>query len=282
MPERPPSQWFKKVLPSLRRQYPKYSADRLDNIAAGIWHGFSPKKQESLTRKLEKNSPDLPAIIAKAIKDFGGWTSQNLDWERGYREGERKEEDRQRGIQVQRSRQAQLDKKQTHQLERYTNPDNPVRIEQRRERRAGLGYRAGERKEQHQEPGTVVASAGGKKDHLGPLADPEFHGEPFYEDAGEEPTYVDLGDVVEGKAKVQKQFYYGRPIVLPLKIKRYSLFMPFEVKVATKSFGEVKAGDLVVEGFVSAPIKDLQGDILEPPALVEAKEAMVRAPHNLI
>jgi hypothetical protein len=87
----------------------------------------------------------------------------------------------------------------------------------------------------------------------------------------------------------QKQFYGRGPIVLPLKIKRYSLFMPFEVHVATKSVGSggfehggIEKGDLLVEGFVSAPIKDLQGDVLETPALVEAKEAMVRAPHNLI
>ena len=296
MPKRPTKDWWRKMRAQIGRtpKYRKRSDEDKDAITAGIWHGYSDETKKRLAAREGKKAFFLAGktyyLMVKRFqalqagsdaKDFGGWTSQNLDWERGYREGERKEEDRQRGIQVQRSRQAQLDKKQTHQLERYTNPDNPVRIEQRRERRAGLGYRAGERKEQHQEPGTVVASVARGKDHLGPLADPEFHGEPFYEDAEEEPTYVDLGDVVEGKAKVQKQFY-GRPIVMPLKIKRYSLFMPFEVKVATKSFGEVKAGDLVVEGFVSAPIKDLQGDVLETPALVEAKEAMVRAPHNLI
>ena len=307
-------------------KYRKRSDEDKDAITAGIWHGYSDETKKRLAAREGKKAFFLAGktyyLMVKRfralqagsdVKDFGGWTSQNLDWERGYREGERKEEDRQRGIKVQRSRQAQLDKKQTHQLERYTNPDNPVRIEQRRERRSGLGYRAGERKEQHQEPGTVVASVARGKDHLGPLADPEFHGEPFYEDAGEEPTYVDLDDVVEGKGPLhpemekvkdhpgqscddahagmphehfmghqgQKQFYGRGPIVLPLKIKRYSLWMPFEVKVATKSFGEVKAGDLIVEGFVSAPIKDLQGDVLETPAMVEAKEAMVRAPHNL-
>jgi len=189
--------------------------ERTRATVGNIWHNvMSPGQRRARVSEAERKKGFYDIFLKAGLdkrsaynlavataKDFGGWTSHNLDWERGYREGERKAEDRMRGIQVQRSREPQYEKKQAQQLERYTNPDNPVRIEQRRERRAGLAYRAGERKEQHQEPGTVVASVARGKDHLGPLADPEFHGEPFYEDAGEEPTYLDIYDVIEGKAR---------------------------------------------------------------------------------
>jgi hypothetical protein len=56
----------------------------------------------------------------------------------------------------------------------------------------------------------------------------------------------------------------------------------FETRVCTKAFGDVQKGDVIVEGFVSAPIKDLQGDVLELPALVQAKAAMTAPPHNLV
>jgi len=272
LPKRPPSEWFTKVQRSLRQQYPKYSPERLDKIAAGIWHGFSPKKQESLTRKLEKSArmrekatktliaackqvgltDTLAKFLArKILKDFGGWTSHNLDWERGYREGERKAEDRQRGLRVQRTREPQLvgkpcpfAGKQSQQLTYATEEDNSVREEQEKQKRQALRYRAGEFKEQHQGVGEVPIAPGSSTK---PKPPPAF-----------KPKSV-------------------------RRIKRFSIFVPIDVKLATKSYaGGVQRGDLIVEGFVSMPVKDLQGDILELPALVKAKNEMVRAPHNLV
>lgn len=338
-------------------KYSEMSDKRKDKITAGIYQNYDDKTKRKLRAQ----------YAGKDEKDFGGWTSHNLDWERGFREGERKAEDRERGIETQRTRTPQLEGKQSQQLQPYTDEDNPVRVEQRRERQAGLRYRAGERKQQHQKPGTVVANVSGMeafraslpkqrtvldvigsiesgemdksieeqlnpqlKGDLGPLADPEKHGKPFSLGEGEEPSYHDLSDITGeddeltpiriGKRRKAlhpemiahqdhpgvscdkahpgeqheswkirnkdadaewKQFYAPHsPQPLPTKIKRYSLFMPFEVRVATKSFGGIEKGDLVVEGFVSAPIKDLQGDVLELNALMQAKNVMTRPPYD--
>jgi hypothetical protein len=74
-----------------------------------------------------------------------------------------------------------------------------------------------------------------------------------------------------------------------IRSERYALFLPINVKLATKSVGSggfehggVERGDLMVEGFVSMPVKDLQGDVLEVPALIKAKNTMTKAPHNLV
>jgi hypothetical protein len=353
-PKSPP-----KGYPTDRTQYAdpanfKYPLDSEDHVRAAWSYINMPKNRakyedhELATMENRIKKAGAKYDIDFSEKDFGGWTSQNLDWERGFREGERKAEDRQRGIETQRTRTPQLQAKQGDQTLPYSDPNNPVRVEQRRERQAGLRQRAGERKLQHQEPGTVVANVTGEKkqltildvlgpeavdlkDDLGPLSDPEKHGKPFYaQPQGEEPTYTDLEDIVQGKGPIEmatalhlemeavqdhpgvscdkahpgehhvswaqrnkdadaewKQFY-GRyaPRPLPQKIKRYGLFAPFEVHVATKSVGygdnAIEKGDLVVECFVSAPIKDLQGDILDVPALMQAKQAMVRAPTNRI
>lgn len=73
---------------------------------------------------------------------------------------------------------------------------------------------------------------------------------------------------------------YGSKI---LKTKNFSLFVPItKINVVTKSVGELQRGDILVEGYVSKPIKDLQGDVLEESALVEAKDAMIKPPHNLV
>jgi hypothetical protein len=219
----------------------------------------------SRTRKAEKAVKSLIAackevgltdtlakyLARKILKDFGGWTSHNLDWERGYREGERKAEDRQRGLRVQRTREPQLvgkpcpfAGKQSQQLTYATEEDNPVREEQEKQKRHALRYRAGEQKEQHQGVGEFPIAPGSSTK---PKPPPAF------------------------KPKSVK------------RIKRFSIFVPIDVKLATKSYaGGVQRGDLIVEGFVSMPVKDLQGDILELPALVKAKNEMVRAPHNLV
>ena len=378
---RPPLGWWKKMRPQIGRnpKYAKRSKEDKDAITAGIWQNYDDATKRKLRGRYA--GKDKAVMSEKAfeymlgfgaargyVKDFGGWTSQNLDWERGFREGERKAEDNMRGIRTQRSREPQLERKQAsleaefmkekkehpdqtaaqlwkavaqHQYQKipqktilrkqgqqgpyYTDVNDPTKVEQGRERQAGLRYRAGERKEQHQKPGSVVANVIGKDD-LGPLADPEKHGEPFYAGAGEdeEPSYVDVGDIVEGKgqlhprvedvqdhpgvsceqahpgehheswkvrnkdADAEWKLFYGHngPRLLPMKVKRYGMFMPFETHIATKSYGfgdnAVEKGDLVVECFVSAPIKDLQGDVLDLPALMQAKEAMVRSPTNHI
>jgi hypothetical protein len=194
-------------------------------------------KQVGLTDTLAK------FIAKKIVKDFGGWTSHNLDWERGFREGERKAEDRMRGLKLQKTREEQLKPKQSQQLTYATEEDNPVREEQEKQKRQALRYRAGEQKEQHQGVGEVPIAPGAPTK---PKPPPAF-----------KPKSV-------------------------ARIKRFSIFVPIDVKLATKSYGGVERGDLIVEGFVSMPVKDLQGDVLELPALVKAKNEMVRSPHNLV
>ena len=66
-----------------------------------------------------------------------------------------------------------------------------------------------------------------------------------------------------------------------VKVDRYNLTFPVRTRVATKSYGDVQRGDLLVEGYVSMPVKDLQGDVIELPALVQAKNACIKAPNNL-
>jgi len=224
---------------------------------------MTPAQRISRTRKAEKAARDIYSVlkragvkdllakvlIKRALKDFGGWTSHNLDWERGFREGERKAEDRQRGLKLQKDREQQLVGKpcpigkQSQQLTYATEEDNPVREEQEGEKRHALRYRAGEHKEQHQGVGEVPIAPGTPTK---PKPPPAF-----------KPKGV-------------------------ARIKRFSIFVPIDVKLATKSYGGVERGDLVVEGFVSMPVKDLQGDVLELPALVKAKNEMIRSPHNLV
>jgi len=226
---------------------PKYgdrSEEAKDKITAGIWHGYPDETKERLAAREGKSVLQMSEKRYAYLlsKDFGGWTSQNSDWERGYREGERKQEDRQRGIENQRSREPQFNKKEVKPIY-ATDADNEVRKEQKKERQDSLRYRAGEMKEQHQGVGKVTVTPG-------------------------KPT---------------------KPVAKPLpttakyfKTERYGLFIPIETRMATKSVGEISKGDLLVEGFISAPVKDLQGDVLEEPALIKAKNTIVKDGQNLV
>ena len=214
-----------------------------DKITGGIWQNYSDEAKQRITRQTEKAF----FAIMNVFKDFGGTTSMNADWERGYREGERKTEDRTRGIPVQRDRQAQFAKKAQQQHVAYgSNPKNPVQQEQRSERQEALRYRAGQKKEQHQGLGKV------------PVVQDRKPWQPF-----------------ESKP-VEKVF--EAPEVKNLT-PRSVLFMP---TMHLKSIAEDVKGDVYVEGTVSMPLKDLQGDLLEVPALVQAKNAMVTPPNDLV
>ena len=227
-----------------------------DKITAGIWHGY-PEETKRRIAKREEKTMDKETLkmalqsIMKACRDFGGWTSHNADWERGAREGERKTEDRQRGIQVQRDREAQFQKKAQEQHVAFaSNPKNPVQQEQRGERQEALRYRAGQRKEQHQGLGKVPA---GPREHR-----------PF------KPIST---------TPVEKSFDLTRLEKPPGLTPRSVLFIP---TLHVKSIAEDVKGNVFVEGTVSMPIKDLQGDLLEVPALVQAKNAMVTPPNDLV
>lgn len=147
---------------------------------------------------------------------------------------------------------------------------------------------------QHQGPNTVLAGFMSADDQADPY--PDFEGE----------DWVDVNDVLKG----QKQLFdpeiaevyrlvkdhpgkacgiahagfshkawklkSGQPIIM----KNWALFIPVTLGLATKSMGGVEKGDLVVEGYVSAPIKDLQGDILDEKALIQAKNVMTKPPYN--
>jgi hypothetical protein len=198
--------------------------------------GFGPKFSQFLTKRF-------------MAQDFGGWTSQNTDWERGYREGEKKQSDRERGIPVQRDRLAQFNKKFEPPMrpnDYATDPKDDVREEEKKERQQALLYRAGKGKEQHQGTGTVPAAPGGSNT----------------------PKPIAFKPKVPAEAT---KFFRSEHSVL---------YFPIHVGLLTKSVAGAQRGDLVVEGIVSMPIKDLQGDVLEQSALITAKNTMVSPPYN--
>lgn len=65
-PGRPPKGWFSVMRPRIRKQYPSLKhikkesteetyREAIDRTAAGIWHGFSERTKEKLTKKYEGN-----------------------------------------------------------------------------------------------------------------------------------------------------------------------------------------------------------------------------------
>ena len=259
---RPPRGWWTKMRAQIEKN-PKYagrSKEDKDAITAGIYQNYDQATKLRLRRehagkeKTFMSTKDYARLLGFGcgrglLKDFGGWTSQNNDWERGFREGERKSEDRQRGIHTTRDREAQFSKKQTV-IDYTTDPENQVRREGRKERQDALRYRGGQGKEQHQGIGTVPVAPG----------------------SATRPKPVAFKPKVPAAATAK--YFYSQ---------HYALYMPFQVLTATKSVGDsVQRGDLVVEGIVSMPIKDLQGDVIELPALIEAKNSMVTPPHNFV
>jgi hypothetical protein len=64
----------------------------------------------------------------------------------------------------------------------------------------------------------------------------------------------------------------------PMVSRRYALFMPARLKTV----GDPHTGQVYVEGYINMPVKDLQGDLLELPALHQAQVAMIQPPHNLV
>jgi hypothetical protein len=249
-PKSPP-----KGYPENRGQYAdprnfKYPLDTEDHVRAAWSYIHMPKNRakyqphELATMEARIQKAGKKYKIDFSDKDFGGWTSHNSDWERGFREGERKSEDRMRGIHTSRDREAQFQKKQAQPLTWSTNVDDPVREMQKAERQEALRYRAGKGKEQHEGVGKVPAAPGG-------------------------PTRPRPAAF---KPKPPKPKFF--------RSQRSVLYLPIALKVATKSFSGVQKGDLVVEGIVSMPVKDLQGDVLELPALIKAKNEMTKPPYN--
>jgi hypothetical protein len=57
---RPPREWFNAMLRQVRRQYPKFSIERLNRITAGVWHKYPKATKLTLLRRYQKERKGNP------------------------------------------------------------------------------------------------------------------------------------------------------------------------------------------------------------------------------
>lgn len=344
MPERPPSAYFEKMRPRLRKQYPSYGPDRIDQIAAGIYHGMSDTAKQRVTSQLEGKAANTnfqfsddddfwDSIVTPTSEqetDSGKPTLGDIEYpsrknpnpmadpataiaainaiSQAYGDANddlKKEEEKQRKQEMEAPIHDAMGL-ETRAI--FTSDDtNPAQEQMRNEYEWGKDIREGKEDDIYHKKPVIAGVTNLRPVFHPPLTDRKTVQQAidFFSDPNNEKQYTPqarkaIWAAISYAAKnissqwkppvlqVKRIMYDLEPIAMSERM--YSISMPF-ARVEIKSAVACKDPETCenpahdhqyfVEGFVTTPMKDLQGEIVADSVYPVIAKEMTNPPHDL-